>query len=1180
MSSVSLRAQVLWVLFVIFSVLMAFLGLRLLISAYSTFDLELSFSREDALQAAHEIRTTRFPDLSTDRTATQFIHNQRVQAYVELEGGGLQRYRELVNIPDVAAQYWRVRQFAQGQEPELTVTFTPSGAPLSFTYRIPEAEPGAALSEDEAQRLAQTGAEQFVGPRFLDYALLEASSVRQASGRLDHRFTFEHQNLSIEEARVRLSVRVAGDQLASVIQNVHIPSAFNQRYSEMRSLNNQINQISAMAAAALFGLGGLVIGGIWLHRRGSLYWRPALLPSAFIGLGLGGAVLSQLPLAWMNYQTTDSASNFLLMQFVSAASVTLSAALGFGIIYAVADGMSRLAFPQHPRLYDFFRPNVAASPEVRGRVVGAYCYASWTLLYAGLFTLVAMHWLGWWHPAIPQQDPNVLATWRPALPIIFSSLQAGFWEESLFRAIPLGLAAILGARFGCRKPLVIGVLILQAIIFSGVHANYPQLPGYYRLVELFLPAIGFGLLYLRFGLMVCILAHFQYNLILMSALIFAVDAPDLWLDRVLVIFALLAPLLALVWARVRAGKVAQLEPQWRNGEPQAPSTRATAEPVSHTDYAPSTTGRFLLQTRWLYPLAAVSLVAIASQLFWSEDVDWPQFEINRSEAKSLARDILDTHRANLSGEIRDTHEIDLSGREIRDAQRIEEIRDTHKIELSREIRDTEIRDTHEIDLSNDQTDDWRATVRTSSGPPAARKFVWEQAGRETFQELLGTYLGVPTWSVTWRNFGGPVEARTERWRVRLNADGSLQQVEHRVPETAPGANLERAEALEKAGAKLRQLGWGDPVQLDTLSVNQNTRPDRTDWTITYADRERFYQNDGEAILQVRLTGDEVTRHLRTIRVPNQWQRTQAEQQARQQPFQVAAFIATLTLLVVAISQFLRRPGETRRFHSAWPWLLVCVSGALMISVLWADVGLSNLTTSGSWGTQVTIMVAGWLLRAALTAVLVFLLVQTLYTERPLPDQRAAPDYLLGASLAVVFSGLYALGHFLLPSGAAPAPYLADYASYSPWLTPIFRGFSEFTSALIMLIMALGLARFLTRPARWIIVAVLAILWLTASTLASSEPLIAVYPSAVRGLTIWAMVLLIRQHRAGVAIVLATFPIAIERLGIANALYPNAWLHALLAVATIAMVVYALLVHWYRHTQPVQPRQHQDNHGKA
>src|SRR5690625_1022984 len=160
MSSVNFRTQVFGVLFVLVSALTAALGLRLLVSAYSTFDLELSFSREDALQSAHHIRTTRFPNLSTDRTATQFLHNQRLQAYVELEGGGLQRYRELVNILDVAAPYWRVRPFSDGQDPELIVTFPPSGTPLPCSSRIPHTEPGDALSQAEAERSAQSGAEQ------------------------------------------------------------------------------------------------------------------------------------------------------------------------------------------------------------------------------------------------------------------------------------------------------------------------------------------------------------------------------------------------------------------------------------------------------------------------------------------------------------------------------------------------------------------------------------------------------------------------------------------------------------------------------------------------------------------------------------------------------------------------------------------------------------------------------------------------------------------------------------------------------------------------------------------------------------------------------------------------------------------------------------------------------------
>ncbi|MDQ2075544.1 CPBP family intramembrane glutamic endopeptidase [Marinimicrobium sp. ABcell2] len=1116
MSSVSNKTRVFWALFIIVSVLVAIAGLRLLISAYSTFDLDITFSREDALDAALDFREARFPELDADRTAIEFSHNQQLQAYVELEGGGFQRYRELLDTPDAAAQFWLVRQFAENQERELRVAYTPSGEPLSFSYTVPDTEPGAALEQADALRLAESEAEAFLGQRFHDYAFLEASTFRQPSGRLDHHFTFEHQQLLIHDARIRLNVRVAGDQLVTIAHRTHIPADFGQRFSEMRSLNHQISQISLLSMAGLFGLGGLLLGGIWLHRRGALHWCPALLPSAFIGIGLGASALSQLPLAWMNYQTTDSAANFLLMQVVSAFGVIVFATLVFSIIYAVAEGMSRLAFPSHPRLYDFFQPSVAASPEIRARVVGAYSFACWLLLYAGVFALLANQFLGWWSPALPQQDPNTLANWRPALQIIFTALQAGFWEESLFRAIPLGLAGIIGARFGIQKPLVIAVLILQAIIFAGVHANYPQLPGYYRLVELFLPALALGVVYLRFGLMVCILAHFQYNLILMATLLFAADASGLWLDRILVALAFLAPLVFLAWARYRAGNVASLNPQWRNGQPgpiRPPSQLDT--PV--TDYQPSArvAKSFILQPRWLFPLAAVSLVLIVLQLLWPSAIEWPEYQINRAEAKALARDTLESRDIKLSG-------------------------------------------------------DWRATVRTSPGRTGAREFVWHNSGPEAFRELLGTYLDVSTWAVTWRNFGGPVEERTERWRVWINPDGTLQQVEHRLPEAAPGADLDRETALATAEAALQKLSWGDPVDLDTSSLNQNTRPARTDWSITFSDRNAYFENDGEAIIQIQLAGENVARRIRTIDVPNHWLRAQAEQRSQRQPFRVAAITTALALFVIAIGQFflLRGGRKPMRIQSAWPWMLITVSGALMVSVLWADIGLGELNTAGSWSTQVSIMVSGWVLEAALVAVFVFLAAQALYAERPLPEDGPRRDYSLGASLALVFGGLQALQHLLLPSTAAPSPYVADYSSYVPWLTSIFGGFSEFTPALLQLLVALGLARFLVSGVRWLMVGGLALLWLGSMTLASAEPLVAFYSTSIRALTVLALVLLIRQRQTGVAIALVTLSIAINRIGIANAIYPYAWLHALLAVASIALVAYWLLTHWYRNTQPL------------
>ena len=104
-------------------------------------------------------------------------------------------------------------------------------------------------------------------------------------------------------------------------------------------------------------------------------------------------------------------------------------------------------------------------------------------------------WLGWWSPSDALFDPDLLATYFPWMGSIANSAQAGFWEECLFRAVPLAGAALLGKKFGKKGWWIGGALILQAVIFGAGHANYPAQPAYARVVELMIPSLGFGLIY-------------------------------------------------------------------------------------------------------------------------------------------------------------------------------------------------------------------------------------------------------------------------------------------------------------------------------------------------------------------------------------------------------------------------------------------------------------------------------------------------------------------------------------------------------------------------------------------------------------------------------------------------------------------------------------------------------------
>lgn len=192
-------------------------------------------------------------------------------------------------------------------------------------------------------------------------------------------------------------------------------------------------------------------GWLWLARRGGLTWRPALLAGGVVGALLAGAVLSNLPQNWFGYPTTDSASSFLLRNAASALGAGVGAMLMLGLVFAVAEGLSRQAFAQHPRVFSLWSARAGASPQALGRTLGGYAWTGFELLLVVAFYLVACTQLGWWLPAESLTDPNILSAWRPALVPISQALMAGTWEEAMFRAVPLAGAALIGQRLGWRR---------------------------------------------------------------------------------------------------------------------------------------------------------------------------------------------------------------------------------------------------------------------------------------------------------------------------------------------------------------------------------------------------------------------------------------------------------------------------------------------------------------------------------------------------------------------------------------------------------------------------------------------------------------------------------------------------------------------------------------------------------
>lgn len=1109
----SWQSPISWVLLLVAALVAAVVAVKLLFVVAPGVDVDIRFSREQAINTAQQFQQQHFPELKTDRSAVVFVSDSGLQNYVELEGGGTKVFQSLIPQIDAVTHYWKVRNFAAGQQEELIMALSPQGDFISYAYLIPEKNPGAALDETAARALAEKGARELMGERFAEYKTLETRQKQQATGRVDFSFTYEHANLKANEARFRLELKVAGDKLVAVDTFKYIPESFGQRFSEMRALNAQISQIAFFVMAGIFGLGGLVGGGIWLFRRNELLWLKAFWPALIVGAGLASATLVNLPMAWMGYQTTSSAENFLFLFLVQVGGLLVAISLGFAIIYSVAEGLTRMAFADHPRLWDVFKP-AALSPEILGRVLGAYAWTGFFLFYAMSFIWFSSEFLGWWRPSNIYSDPNILASWRPALGPIFMALQAGTWEECFFRAIPLALAVLIGKRFGIQKGLVIFVLILQAIVFAGAHANYAQMPGYSRLIELFFPAIVFGLVYLRFGLIVCVLTHFEYDLILLSLPIFTADNASLWLDRLLVIFAGSVPLLVLVWARLRRGAWSSLGDEWRNGKPveKTPFEPAGVE-LGSKETAGSTnsdsTKAFTVKPWVMVLIALVSIVVMVGNSFKPERLVWPEYTVDRLQAAEKAEQYLLDRGVVLEGE-------------------------------------------------------WRRTTTVNNGQYQSRDFVWRHAGVAKTQELIGRYLDTPFWVVTWRKFDGPVEERSEYWQAWIYPDGSLHELIHQIPEGRKGAKLSREQAPAKAMAWIINQGWGDLNSLEQKSVEEFLKPERSDWVITYLDKAAFDQANGKAAVVIKLAGDQVVGYYRTIDIPQEWTRAEGERYSREQPFKIVAQVALLVLVALATLSFLRS-AKARKFSFALalPWVLVTVLANTIVSLLWMESALANFQTSMSWMMQLGILLVGLLIGSVVIGLLVFLMAQAIHGQRPRPEARLAQDFLLGLVLAFGLVAYKSIVDFFFPTIWAPTPYSADLASYLPWLTVILNGFKGLLPHLFLIILCIGVMRFLSKKWRWWLVIALLIVWLICSSIASREFVTTLMNQLFILMIGFTVFLLIKRQQMGVALSLLGALTAIQQLGVSRAIYPDAVWHSLLSVVVCLMLAYLLVRHWYR-----------------
>ena len=991
-----LRRPLFWIAFTALSVAAAIFTFKNFSTAFPLVSIDLKMDRPDALRMARSLAEKNNWPSKGFNEAAEFAANQEVQNFIELEGGGKPELRRIVQQKIFAPYTWRVRQFKEGDAHETLVRFTPEGEPYGFVVKLPDQEKGANTPVDEARRIAEEAAANEWRIDFTRYQLIESSKDLRPGGRADHTFVYERQDERVGEGRYRLRLVVGGDKLTELTHFVQIPEAFTRRYEQMRSANDAINAASSVAVFALYILGFCGIGLFFMVRRHWVLWRQPAVWAVFIALLMGFQQLNSWPLLWMNYDTAVPASGFAIRQFMAALGIFGAFGVLLTISFMAAETLSRRAFPRHVQLWKVWTRPVAASREIFGQTLTGYLLVAPFFAYEIVLYFFAQGKLGWWTPSDTLVNPDMFANYIPSLSAISQAAQAGFWEECLFRAVPLATAAVIGDRFGKRRAFIAGGMILQALVFAAGHAGYANQPAYARVVELILPSFAFGALYLLFGLLPGIVLHFAYDTAWIALPLFVSSTARAHIEQAIVLLAVLVPLWVVLVKRIRLGVWTEVPDEARNGAWRPPQVLEAPQPapkpiVTATSISPSV----------FRVLPLVGLAGLAIWIFASPfHTDAPPIQINRNEAEQRSRQA-----------------------------------------LARQ------------DVQPDSS--WAVLSRVEGQPAEMDRFVWQTAGPDRYKKLLGVYVMPPSWIVRFARFHGDVAERAEQYQVYSNGAGEIFRVSHELPEAKPGKSLTEDEARMIA---VRALD--DPSQFKEVSAQVAKRPSRADWTFVFKDTRDYGLPQGEPRISIEVDGDQVTDTVRYVYVPEDWSRNERARRNLPAIFAIVCTISIVTIVVAgaivgAIHWSRKRAFSARAFFAVFSAVFFLVAANVINNV---PVFASQASTAQPLELQMGILIVTSLVFGIFTAAGLGLVAGIVAGEvRASGSLPVGKRFVIGVSIGLALAGAGALARHVAPSMSPLWGNLAPVSAFIPFAVSTLGPVNAFfTQAAILLTVLYGI----------------------------------------------------------------------------------------------------------------------------
>lgn len=465
--------------------------------AYQQFDIKFKITRDEATNKSTDF--AKELGFSTDGYKKITVFNTESGLdYLEKEIG-VEKTSKLAEN-DMVVWDFATRFVKPLQKEELTVNYLPNGRMVGFNHIIDENSAGDNIGLESAKTIASEFISSKTNITLSEWYLASSDSSKKPN-RTDSTFTYEKIVPDAKDATARFTIGLSGKEVTSYSEFVKVPEAW------IRDMTNESSKsfLSQTFFESLYFLlviiPAIIIFFVKFRKTNFRYKFAIIVSSIFFGIYLLSS-LNMISVSLFGYDTTQSWSSFIGgIVMISIVSVLIEAIILFFALI-VGETLYREAFPKQIALEKIFTKAGLRTKTVNYLMISGVCLAFCMMAYEVIYYFFGSK-IGFWSPAEINYS-ELYSTYAPWLYPLTIGFIAAVSEEVAFR-----MFGITFLKKYLKNTWV--AIIISAMVWGFLHSSYAQIPWFIRGLELTIVGIGFGWIYVRYGLIPSIIAHFTYN---------------------------------------------------------------------------------------------------------------------------------------------------------------------------------------------------------------------------------------------------------------------------------------------------------------------------------------------------------------------------------------------------------------------------------------------------------------------------------------------------------------------------------------------------------------------------------------------------------------------------------------------------------------------------------------------